>query len=434
MTVLLNILYIIVFLLFLTLLICIHELGHLASAKIFNVYCFEFSIGFGPKLFRKKRINGETYFSLRAVPFGGYVSMYGEGAEVPEDLEIDESRSLNKIHKGKRAIILVAGVFMNAVLAFVLLFIGNVCFPTQTTHLSNLKISSDNYIGFNYIENNQTRVAVSSLTFENTDMFTLTETYDDTKALKSTIHFAKENGDLEVYAVFTGSSTDWNELLHFYWESYDTKNNVTYYYDVLDSEHPSPVCSDLSLLTSVDLNMSEIKYYDEETNTFTYQSICKTVPYTSDGFGVDLGIKSITRDEYASFGKRIKTVFSNYGKYSVAIVSGFKALFTDANSWSQMGGIVAIGSMNSSILAMNSPQIFLNFWAMISINLAIVNLFPFPGLDGWQLLVVIVEAIAHKEIPNKVKSIVSFVGIAILFALMILLVFKDVGGLITGIL
>ena len=63
---------------------------------------------------------------------------------------------------------------------------------------------------------------------------------------------------------------------------------------------------------------------------------------------------------------------------------------------------------------------------MVSVNLAIVNLFPFPGLDGWQLLVLIVEGISKKKIPDKVKNIVSLVGLILLFGLMILLVFKDV--------
>ena len=55
-----------------------------------------------------------------------------------------------------------------------------------------------------------------------------------------------------------------------------------------------------------------------------------------------------------------------------------------------------------------------------------MNLFPFPGLDGWQLLVLAVEAIFRKKIPNKVKTIVSIVGLVLLFAFMGVLLFKDV--------
>ena len=62
---------------------------------------------------------------------------------------------------------------------------------------------------------------------------------------------------------------------------------------------------------------------------------------------------------------------------------------------------------------------------MISVNLAIINILPFPGLDGWHLLVLAVEGITRKKIPNKVKNVIAFVGLAILFALMIMLLFKD---------
>lgn len=69
---------VILFVVSLSALISIHELGHLSMAKLFKVYCFEYSIGFGPALLHKRRKGGETYFSIRAIPFGGYVSMFGE--------------------------------------------------------------------------------------------------------------------------------------------------------------------------------------------------------------------------------------------------------------------------------------------------------------------------------------------------------------------
>ena len=114
MNVLMTILYIVLFIVFLSLLIMIHELGHFTAAKIFKVYVQEYSIGFGPALIHKKRKTGETYFSLRVIPFGGYVSMYGEGVELEDGVQVDQSRSLDGIKKWKRAIILVAGVTISA--------------------------------------------------------------------------------------------------------------------------------------------------------------------------------------------------------------------------------------------------------------------------------------------------------------------------------
>nr|HPM07780.1 site-2 protease family protein [Bacilli bacterium] len=57
---------------------------------------------------------------------------------------------------------------------------------------------------------------------------------------------------------------------------------------------------------------------------------------------------------------------------------------------------------------------------------AIFNLLPFPGLDGWQLLVTAIEAITRKKVPTKVKAIISAVGLVLLFGLMIFITIKDI--------
>ena len=69
-----------VFIFSLGVLVLIHELGHLLTAKMFGVYCREFSIGMGPLLFKFKKAGGETQYSIRAIPIGGFVSMVGEDA------------------------------------------------------------------------------------------------------------------------------------------------------------------------------------------------------------------------------------------------------------------------------------------------------------------------------------------------------------------
>ena len=140
---------IIVFILGLSLLITIHELGHFIVAKIFGVYCHEFSIGMGPAIFSKKK--GETKYSVRWLPIGGYVSMAGEevnsnikdedpnviNAEIVEkDAETNKikedeeempdipyERTINGIKAWKRFLVIGAGVFMNFVLAYILFFI-----------------------------------------------------------------------------------------------------------------------------------------------------------------------------------------------------------------------------------------------------------------------------------------------------------------------
>ena len=99
--------------------IFVHELGHFIAAKILGVKVNEFALGMGPKIISKQK--GETLYSLRIFPIGGFCSMEGE------DEETSDERAFNKKKPWKRFIILVAGAAMNILLGFVLLVgIGSV--------------------------------------------------------------------------------------------------------------------------------------------------------------------------------------------------------------------------------------------------------------------------------------------------------------------
>lgn len=132
-----TIINIIVFLLILGVIVLIHELGHFLTAKYFGVYCAEFSIGMGPKLFSKKF--NETDYQVRALPIGGYVAMAGEADQEDNELmkDVPYERTLNGIKTWKKCIIMLAGVFMNFVLALVLL-IGIYSFVEVQTNTSQI--------------------------------------------------------------------------------------------------------------------------------------------------------------------------------------------------------------------------------------------------------------------------------------------------------
>lgn len=108
---------IILLLLLLTIIVSLHELGHLIAAKVFGVYCSEYSIGMGPKLYEKKF--KETSFCIRAFPIGGFVAMAGDDNETggTEDLDLPVERTMQGIAKWKRIIIMLAGIMMNILLA-----------------------------------------------------------------------------------------------------------------------------------------------------------------------------------------------------------------------------------------------------------------------------------------------------------------------------
>lgn len=111
---------IIYFVLILGVIVFVHELGHFITAKHFNVYCSEFSIGMGPAIYKKKI--KETTYALRALPIGGFVQMAGE--EGTDDLEdVPFERTIKGIKVWKQVIVMAAGAIMNVLLAYVI-FVG----------------------------------------------------------------------------------------------------------------------------------------------------------------------------------------------------------------------------------------------------------------------------------------------------------------------
>lgn len=510
----------------------VHEAGHLATAKIFKVYCFEYAIGFGPKLFSKKRKNGETYFSIRAIPFGGFVSMYGESDEVPEGLEIDPSRSLLAIKKWKRAIIMAAGVTMNFLLALLIFFVYEVAFPTYTSRYGHVTIAR-NSLAYNsglrsqdavyatlYQSSSKTYVFYdddatisytsgetvnsyvgfdfTSLSLKNTSFYNhaisfekkvfgtyvpltythisfeeaLNNTYPEDQKEEITAYIAASNyeksGDnykvtialiraysdtktSPIYAEFTLDKANYETFSKVPYNSevtvagrlydkevkgnthrfIDIENNFLMPYPSLDNELFTHIPSGI---TGVPNKLSLCMYRQDEVdpagrgNPFTFDNIELSKSGNKYYFPSNFGV-SMQLDEHRNdFGSAVKETFVDFGDSATLIIRGLGHLFTP-DGWRDVGGIIAIGVATTRVLQENGFGLFLYYWGLISVNLGIVNLLPFPGLDGWHLLVIAVEGITRKEIPSKVKNIVSAIGVLLLFVLMVLIIIKDVIGL-----
>ena len=400
------ILYILLFIVFLSILIVIHELGHLIAAKAFNVYCLEYSIGMGPALFKYKRKNGETQFTLRGIPFGGYVSMYGEGVELPEGVTIDESRSLNGIKAWKRAIVLLAGVTMNALLALVFLFVSN--FMPKGLYINQLNVAENSIAAEAGIKD----LAIYEYTaYSYTDPETNTQEgfclLDDHAKIDG-------NSEYNYAACFNFDNVTLNKR--------DLTNSL-YVYEL--DEEGKPDFSKLVPAANIHFVSFDIKVKQPNDERTEMEEIaCNLVVTTTDGKYDPFGLK-LTINQNRTFGQIVRGTFEDYGYCSVRLFQAIGELFTKPAAWNDVGGIVAVGFQTTSVLQDYGFGRFLFYWAFISINLAIFNLFPFPGLDGWQLLVLAVESIFRKKIPEKVKNIVSFVGLALLLGLMVVILAKD---------
>lgn len=418
MTTILNIL---LFILSFSILIVVHELGHLTAAKIFKVYCFDFSIGFGPAFVHVKRKKGETYFSLRAIPFGGYVSMYGEESETPEGIDVPIERSVEGVKKWKKAIIMGAGIFMNALLAIILFYTSAQFFPNQTIYINVIEVSENSIAGRAGLQSHDIISYVDLSEIMDEDQLKLeTESlyYFD---VEGTAVFA--SGGTQTIRVgmttnnITPTSLDLNSFIKAYQVTYED-NKITYS-NVLN--YPD--------IASINFNINTI---EKDTNdeivliahSVTLNVIEKEKTKTFEPLGISFYLDSHSN----SFPEAVKQTFVDFGESSILIFQSVGNLLA-GKGWADVGGPVAIYGVTTSVLQNYGVGTFIYMWGVISVNLAIINLLPFPGLDGWHLLVVIIEGITRKKIPNKVKNIVSFIGIVLLFALMIIILLKDIIGL-----
>lgn len=455
-------------------LISLHEAGHLGMAKAFNVYCFEYSIGFGPKILRKKRKNGETYFCIGVVPLGGYVSMYGEEGAVPEGMdEPDPSRSLRNIKKWKQAIIMVAGVTVNFVLGLILIFISNIAFPQY-------------YYGYgaSQIQSNSTTVSTSFATvsqygnkiIEQIDVAIAgNPALADTKPNEYVIPFPAVlyqgttgqsvfitdgvvidgTANERIAAYYPSSLIDEHTLassILFYPETVLTEENAYYEalhnqlgYDAIVSKSDVENANYFQVKnvadgTKVTINMRlmPLSFLSGETReSIDFVDVAKNKSANvqiileakggkwveSEGYGVKISVIS----GFLGWNRAWQAWASDVPYACGAIVQGIGSIFTQG--FKNLSGIVGITAALPTITATGGAARIFFMAGMLSINLCFFNLIPFPGLDGWQLLTLAVEGIFRKEIPSKVKNTISFVGLILLFGLMIFITVKDIIGL-----
>ena len=183
------------FVLVLGITILIHEFGHFLFAKMFGVHCYEFSIGMGPRLFKWKRKNDETEYSIRLFPIGGYVSMAGESTEV--DKNVPKSKHLQHKTKLQRFMIMFAGVFFNYILAVICFMIVGLVngSPTNVPYIADV---SEGYpaqiVG---IEKNSQIIKINDKKIRNMDHLTLElATFEDEEI---SITVLTEDGQEKVY-------------------------------------------------------------------------------------------------------------------------------------------------------------------------------------------------------------------------------------------
>jgi len=365
------ILAIIVFIFILGFLVFIHELGHFIVAKKSGIKVEEFGIGFPPRIWGKKK--GETIYSINAIPIGGFVKLYGED-EVDEKC-LSDPLSFTAKPLWVRSLVVSAGVVMNFLVAVIIFYflLANSGFANQQYLLFDYKFPFGEQQNFPFIS-----LIAENSPAEKADLkpnsIIISGNGIRIGSSKQFIQFINKNKGKEVFLEVKSLST--KEV---------KKVNVVPRIDSPEGQGALGVSLG---------DIAEIRY----------ETIAEK---TSVGF---LHTLNLAHYSIVSLGHLIKISFEQRTikplSFSVAGPVGILAI----TKITLKGGIIAI----------------LNLVALISLALAIVNIIPFPALDGGRLVLMSFEGLTKKKIPLKIERNINLIGFVLLIFLLVLVTYKDI--------
>lgn len=367
------ILTILIFALIITVLVAIHEFGHFAAAKLSGVAVDEFAIGFGPTVF-SKYYRGTNY-KLNIFPLGGYVQLAGENDNT------NPNGFRNKRLRVK-AVVLMAGIVMNLLLAVILLGI--------------------------YLNNNGYRFAIPKIVeyqFSNTQFqnayYPLIVSYIDPEG--------PSVGKFEVNeAIIAANGVEYGSMSEFLQIIKDNQNKEVEFtfLDIGTFE----ISSRSILLGSADENGSILKVglvpYDSQSGRKTYFLKYNSVPTAG---------LSMTYDAFIYQFKALGGILSD------AVATGDYQEVSNS-----VGGLPAIGNQVGQLVQFQAYEVLIPLTALFSVNLAMFNVLPFPALDGGQLLFAVIEKIRRKKFSDEFLNKVNFAGFVILMSFGLLVTLKDI--------
>lgn len=352
---------IIVSILIIGILVIVHEFGHFIVAKFLGIEVEEFALGFPPKIWSKKK--GETKYIINLFPIGGYVKMLGE------DEIKNQPRSFSIQPTTKKIAVVVAGVVMNLILAWLILTAG---FAAGMSPL----LSDPATLGG--------------------------------KTIRSEIIIADVKKDSPAQA--TGLKQN---------------DQILYLIDAKGKRIDLKKGSDITDFTTTHRGQKVIIGYERDNGESQTQAILSADP--TQPLGIAVVDNSVIRLPWyrapgaalVETGKVFKLTFDFLGSF-------FKNIFTKGQVSKDVGGPVAIYVYTGMAVKLGAMAV-LQFIAILSVNLALINILPFPALDGGKILFLILRRIMGKHfIREKVENIIHTIGFAVLIILMVLITFKDV--------
>ena len=430
------------------LIIFVHEGGHFVAAKKSGVKVNEFALGMGPKIFSFKK--GETTYSLRLLPIGGYCAMEGE------DEESDNPRAFNNAKIWKRMIIIVAGAFMNIMLGLALMLITLLPNDSYTStiiadfHPYSFTATTGLEKGDKIVEINDYKI-YSSTDFSFA-MYTLpiSEVDGDTFEIykqdclfelkNQAATFAKDANNEEVAAL----DTLWNEGANKIFEAKDREAAYSTLCEYIDKFAESMNLEKVESYPEIEIKDKRQRFRTDMTVVRDNEKVqIENVDFFTYKMGED-GEPMLALDFYVEpIEKTFLSTLTQTGIQTVSVVrmvwGGLVGLVTGQFGINDVSGPVGLASAITDVAGESLKTSFFDavmsivyVMMVITVNLGIVNMLPFPALDGGRFVMLLIEAIFRKPVPRKIEGIINGVGLILLLLLMAVITVKDVWVLIFG--
>jgi len=433
--------YIISFLILISTIVFIHELGHFSFARLFGVRVLDFSIGFGRSI-KSWETKSKTIFNLRLLPFGGYVKMNGE--EISEKSPSSDSYSSKKYYQ--KLLITLGGPIFNFILAIAIFFIINL-FGTYKLMPIVGDVLSNSIANEKGIERGDLITKI-----DNTEVSSFS---DAQLALSKRLG---ESGFLEIKVLRN------ENFYEFYlpinnWLSSKEPSNLLYELGIFPPLEPvigsvikaSPAAlggiesgdrileiDDKSVLYWGDIRQEVNKSRGDEISVKILRENRVNTLYVNPTFSENtlnwqIGISSSFEFsdkarvlEKFSVKDSLKNSISQTYKVIENSIFFIGKIILGQVSAKNLGGPVMIGQYAGESVIYGGLYSFFYLIALISISLGIVNLFPLPVLDGGQALILTIEKIIGRDLPEKILEFFYRLGTTFLIFLFVFVFFNDI--------
>lgn len=443
------------FLIVIGILVFIHEFGHFIAARLTGMRAEVFALGIGYRLFGYNKINGFTFgklseevelgentdYRICAFPIGGYVKVAGM---------IDESMDKEFVNKEpmpweyrakpvwKRMIVITAGVIMNFLLAFLIFYMLTLIKGksiTDTTTIGYIAKDSparntdlkpgDKIVSINNVPVVSWDEVQANLYFETLGEALVFVVNRDGK--NTVVSIPKEKvGDLleKNFGIMPeGMLPEINAVL----EGKPAENCGLQKGDLITEFNGVKIINSQQLTDLIRENADKTIHVKWKRNSDELS--CDVTPSSDSTIGVMLAAKYVGPTKEIKYNVLSAIPKAGYDMYHYGIELFFKTIGKiikgDVAFKKAIGGPIKIAQASAQS-AENGIFTFLGFLALLSISLAVINILPFPALDGGHFMLLIYEGIVRKPVPYKVQIILQNVGFALLLAFMVFVVYNDI--------